>query len=75
MQAQDGVMGRFAVAPVEGKGRAVVPKFQNIRWAQVQGASRDSMMADVQAVAVKMQAFRTQHVTRLPQRTPQGDKC
>ena len=55
LQAQGGVMGRFAVAPVEGKGRAVVPEFQNIRRAQVQGAPRDGMMADVQAVAVKMQ--------------------
>ena len=75
MQAQDGMAGRFVIAPIKGEGRAVVPEFQNIRRAQVQGAPRDGMMADVQAVAVKMQAFRTQYVTRLPQRPPQGDKC
>ena len=75
MQAQDGMAGCFVIAPIKGEGRAVVFELQNIRRTQMQGAPGNGVVADVQAVAVKMQAFRTQHVTRLPQRPPQGDKC
>ena len=74
MQAQDGMAGRFVIAPIKGEGRAVVFELQNIRRSQMQGAPGNGVMADVQAVAVKMQAFRVQHVTRLPQRPPQGDQ-
>ena len=47
MQAQDGMAGRFVIAPIKGEGRAVVFELQNIRRTQMQGAPGNGVVADV----------------------------